>query len=124
MKIIKSTTVELSEQEFSKLSDRISDALYDIEPEIKNLYDVHIDYILDNWHVEFVPTDVSIPVLKVSAYTAYTDNREFLYIKPESITKFLSQYNISDYSDAIDFANNLSILSDFILGLHDFSYQF
>lgn len=124
MKIIKSTTVELSDQEFSKLSDRISDALYDIEPEIKNLYDIHIDYILDNWYVEFVPMDVSVPVLKVSAYTAYVDNQEFLYIKPENITKFLSQYNISDYSDAVDFANNFSIISDFILGLHDFSYQF
>lgn len=124
MKIIRFSKETLSAYDFGELTDLLSDALYAIIPEIKDIYEIHIDYIADDWHIEFVPTDKEVPVLKVNAYTTYdSEDNEILHIKPVQLIKFSDTYSIDTYSDAMDFANKISTISDFILGLHDFSYK-
>ena len=124
MKIIKSTTVELSDYEFDELTASIVDAVYALSPEIRNIYEIHIDYISDDWHVEFVPMNNKVPVLKVEAITSYVDNKETLYIKPQILNKIPPAYAVSTYDDALYISNILESISEFVLQLYDFSFEF
>ena len=124
MKLLHAKTNTLSDKEFDNLCDNIIDAIYDIEPDIRDLFEIHINMVNDDWVVDFVPLDDTIPILKVSAYTAYDDrNREVLQIAPERLDKFPEFVNVSNYSSAIDVANKLSIVGDFMTSLFDFSYK-
>ena len=123
MKLVKTITNDLSDREFEKLTSRIIEAIYAIDPEARDLYDIHINMIAEEWNVEFVPTDADIPVIKVDSFTSYDDqNREVLQITPKMLDKFPEYLKVSNYDDCLDIVNKLSIIGDFVVALHDFEY--
>lgn len=123
MKLLHTSANMLSTKEFNDVTAVIADEIYDVEPEIHNYYDIHIDIINDEWHVEFVPKFAKIPVLKVDAYTAFdSDNHEVLHIVPNEIIKFPDSLNVDDYESALTSITPYNVISDFILKLFDFEY--
>ena len=44
MKLMHTTTTTLNTKEFNKLSDKIADSLYALNPDIQDLYDIHINF--------------------------------------------------------------------------------
>lgn len=65
MKVMRTTTTTLNTREFNKLSDKIIGSLYELNPDIQDLYDVHINYIGDDWRIDFIPLVDNIPVINV-----------------------------------------------------------
>lgn len=123
MKLVKTVTNDLSDREFEELTSRIIEAIYAVDPETRDLYDIHINMIAEEWNVEFVPTDDDIPVIKVDAFTSYDDqNREVLQITPKMLDKFPEYLKVSNYDDCLDIVSKLSIIGDFVIALHDFEY--
>ena len=121
MKLLHATVQTLSDREFDKVSEDIAEDIYNIVPEIKNIYTIHIDMINDEWHIEFVPISKNSPVIKVNTYTSYNnDNKEVLHITPIGLIKFPDNLRFNDYEDALDAITPYNIISDFILGLYDF----
>lgn len=123
MKLVKTITNDLSDREFEELTSKIIDAMYEIEPDVRDLYDIHINMISEEWQIDFVPVDEDIPVIKVDSYTSYDDqNREVLQITPKMLDKFPEYLKVSNYDNCLDIVNKLSIVGDFVLALHDFEY--
>lgn len=123
MKLLHATVQTLSGREFDKVSEDIAEDIYDIIPEIKNMYTIHIDMINDEWHIEFVPNEIKTPVIKVSAYTTYNyQNQEVLKITPTDIVKFAENIHFNRYNDAADFAFKLNTILDLVIELYDFEY--
>lgn len=124
MKLLHSTTTMLNTKEFNQLSDRIINSLYDIDPDIKDLYDIHINYIDDAWQVDFVPENDNIPVIKVDTYTEYdNNNREVLRIIPKNLTDLPEMLKFKDEDKSYDLCVNYVAIFEFILGLYDFEYR-
>lgn len=124
MKLIHSTANTLSDREFTELGDSIISAMYDIDPDIRDLFEIHINMVNDEWQVDFVPIDDDIPVIKVDAYTSYDDrNREILLVTPRKLDKFPDMLSIQNYDDSIDIANKFAIIGDYVTSLYDFEYR-
>ena len=124
MKLMHTTTTELNTREFNKLSDKIIDALYDLAPEIRDIYDIHINYIDDDWQVDFLPLEDNFPVIKVDTYTEYSDNgKEYLRVSPTNLTELPEELKLKGEDKAYDLCMNYSALFDFILALYDFEYR-
>lgn len=123
MKLVKTISNNLSDREFEELTSKIIDAMYEIDSEVRDLYDIHINMISEEWQIDFVPTDDDVPVIKVDAYTSYDDrNREVLQITPKMLDKFPEYLKISNYDECFEIVNKLSVVGDFVLALHDFEY--
>lgn len=123
MKVITTTTTELSDHDFNVLTKKIANAIYDIEPEIADVYEIYINIVNDEWVVNFSPKSATVPVLKVDTYTVYDPhNREHLEIQPIKLEKFPNVLNISTYDKCMDVSEFLVTLSNFVIGLSDFSY--
>lgn len=123
MKLVKTIPNNLSDREFEELTSKIIDAMYEIDSEVRDLYDIHINMISEEWQIDFVPTDDDVPVIKVDAYTSYDDrNREVLQIAPKMLDKFPEYLKISNYDECLEIVNKLSVVGDFVLALHDFEY--
>ena len=123
MKLVKTIPNNLSDREFEELTSKIIDAMYEIDSEVRDLYDIHINMISEEWQIDFVPTDADVPVIKVDAYTSYDDrNREVLQITPKMLDKFPEYLKVSNYDDCLEIVNKLSVVGDFVLALHDFEY--
>lgn len=123
MKLLHATVQTLSDREFDKVSEDIAEDIYNIVPEIKNIYTIHIDMINDEWHIEFVPISKNSPVIKVNTYTSYNnDNKEVLHITPIGLIKFPDNLKFNDYDDALDAIAPYNVIVDFVLSLYDFEY--
>ena len=123
MKLLHATVQTLSDREFDKVSEDIAEDIYNIVPEIKNIYTIHIDMINDEWHIEFVPISKNSPVIKVNTYTSYNnDNKEVLHITPIGLIKFPDNLKFNDYEDALDAIAPYNVIVDFVLSLYDFEY--
>lgn len=124
MKILHSAIRDLSDREFDTLSDKISNSLYDLDSEIREIYKIHIDFIDNVWYVEFVPKDNRTPVIKVNTYTTYdADNRELLRFTPADIIKFPEHIKLDNYDDALNISNKISTIFNFLIELYDFEFQ-
>lgn len=124
MKLLHTIPTDLPEKEFDILSHSIQDAIMDIDPDISDIYSVHIDIISGEWHIEFVPKSNRTPVIKVDAYTVYDDNNnEILKISPTDAIKFAEKQHFNDYNDAVQFVSELHIILDFLLELYEFEYK-
>lgn len=123
MKLLHATVNTLSDREFNKVSNYIADSIYKLDPEIRSIYEIHIDMIDGNWHIEFVPTSKVTPVLKVNTYVSYNDdNREVLHITPNGLVKFPDNVTFRDYESAIDAVTPYNVIADLIVELFDFEY--
>jgi hypothetical protein len=117
------TTTELNTRNFNKLSDRIIDALYALNPEVQDLYDIHINFIDEAWRVDFVPFAGNVPLIKVSAYTEYNDrNQEILKITPNLLTELPGELKLKDEDRSYDLCMNYVTIFEFIISLYDFEY--
>ena len=124
MKLMHTTTVELNTREFNRLSSRIIDSLYDVSPEIVDLYDIHINFIEDTWQVDFVPYDDHTPLLKVTAHTEYDDTgKEVLKITPTLLSELPSKIKLHDNDSTFDLCMDYMGLFRFIAKLPDWEYR-
>ena len=123
MRLLHATTTTLNTKEFNKLSDRIIDSLYDIDSGIRDLYDIHINFIEDEWRIDFIPLDDNIPVIKVDTYTEYDGGDEVLRIIPVNLTDIPGKLKFKDEDGSYDLCVSYVAIFEFILGLYDFEYR-
>lgn len=124
MKLMHTTTTELNTREFNKVSDKIIDALYDLNPDIQGLYDIHINYIEDAWHIDFLPATDNIPVIKVDTYTESDDRgNELLRITPQDLDDLPDGLKFKGIDKSYDLCMNYVAIFEFILALYDFEYK-
>lgn len=123
MKILQTTTTELNTREFNKLSGEIIDSIYDLAPDIENLYDIHINYIQDAWRIDFVPLIDTIPIIKVDTITETSDSgSEILKILPGSLTDVPKTISLKQGSGTSDSCMNYITIFECILALYDFEF--
>lgn len=123
MKLLHTVKKDLTDKEFDILSRNIQNAIMDIDPDISDVYEVHIDMISGDWHIEFVPKSGRTPVIKVDAYTVYDDkDNEVLKVSPTDAIKFTENQHFDDYEDAVEFSSKLHIILDFLVELYEFEY--
>ena len=124
MKVMHTTTTTLNTKEFNKLSDKIIDSLYELNPEIQELYDIHINFIDEGWQVAFIPLSDDIPVIKVNTYTEYDDsNNELLKISPESIAELPEKLKLKGEDKSYDLCMHYVSIFEFIISLYDYEYR-
>lgn len=123
MKLLHSTTTMLNTREFNKLSDKIIDKLYDLNPDIQEIYDIHVNYVDDTWRIDFLPIVDQLPVIKVDTYTEQDNNGgEVLKVAPALLTDFPGRLKISG-DDSYDLCVNYVALFEFVVALYDFEYR-
>lgn len=124
MKLMHSTTTVLNTKEFNQLSDKIIEAFYDLNPDIQDLYDIHINYIEDEWVIDFLPLVDDIPVIKVNTHIDQNDNgKEFLKVHPANLTDIPGILKFKDETKAYDLCMNYVEIFEFILALYDFEFR-
>ena len=124
MKILHSTINMLNTKEFNKLSDKIIDSLYELNPDIQDLYDIHINFIDDTWRIDFVPLNDNIPVIKIDTYTEYDDKgREVLKVIPSNLGDIPEELKFKDEDGSYNLCMNYVAIFEFILSLYDFEYK-
>lgn len=123
MKLMHTTTTTLNTKEFNKLSDDIIDSLYALNPDIQDLYDIHINFIEDSWQIDFLPLANHIPAIRVEGYTEYSDNNEILKINPQDLTDLPGELKLSSSDKSYDLCMNYVAIFEFILSLYDFEYK-
>lgn len=124
MKLMHSTTTVLTTREFNKLSEKIIESLYELTPEIQELYDIHINYINDSWQIDFLPMNDNLPVIDVDTYVDQ-DNRgnEILKIVPAMLSDLPGKIKFSDENSSSELCINYVALFDFLISLYDFTYK-
>lgn len=123
MKLMHTTT--LNTKEFNKVSDNIADALYALNPDVRELYDIHINYIDSAWVIDFIPLVNGIPVIKINTRTDNTpDGTELLRVIPMNLTDLPNKLKFTDDDSSYDLCMNYVVVFEFILNLYDFEYKF
>jgi len=124
MKLMHTTTTTLNAKEFNKVSDDIADALYALNPDIRELYDIHINYIDSAWVLDFVPLIKGIPTIKINTQTDNTsDGSEVLRVIPINLTDLPSKLKLTDDDNSYNLCMNYVEIFEFILSLYDFEYK-
>ena len=125
MKLMHTTTTTLNTKEFNKVSERIIDALYALNPDIQELYDIHVNYINEAWQIDFLPTDNLLPVIKVETYTDNLKSGvEVLRILPSNLAEMPETIKLKDDDKSYELCMNYAAVFDFTLSLYDFEYRF
>ena len=123
MKLMHTVTTTLNTRGFNKLSDKIIDALYALNPDIQDLYDIHINYIEDSWRVDFLPYEDNLPVIKVDTRTEYDDDIEYLKITPKSLEDLPSSLKFKGDDKSYDLCMQYVGIFEFVMSLYDFEYR-
>ena len=124
MKLMHTTTTTLNTKEFNNLSDKIIDSLYALNPDIQDLYDIHINFIQDSWQIDFLPLGNNIPAIKVDGYIEYTDNDvEILKINPQNLTDLPTDLELKSADKSYDLCMTYVAIFEFIISLYDFEYR-
>ena len=122
MKILHSTTTRLNNKEFKDVSGKILKEFYRITPEIKPLYDIHINYIDDAWRIDFLPMKNKLPVIAVDTYTEQDDRGgEVLKVTPVGLTDIPNKIKFSR-ENTTEVCKNYMVVMQFILSLPEFEY--
>lgn len=124
MKILQTTIHNLNDKEFNQLSDKIIDKLYSFSYDIKELYDIHINYIDDSWRIDFIPIMKQLPVIKVDTEVKqYQNGKEILKITPVGLSEFPGRIRFQgQYADIEDLCTAYSTIFDYVLDLHRFEF--
>lgn len=124
MKLMHTTTTNLNTREFNNLSDKIIYSLYDLNPDIQSLYDIHINFIDDSWRIDFIPRSDNIPVIKVDTYTEYNaNNQEVLKINPKNLADLPETLKFKDDDNLYDTCSDFISIFEFLLSLCDYEYK-
>ncbi len=123
MKLMHTTTTTLSTKEFNKLSEKITDSLYALNPDIQDLYDIHINYIADSWEIDFVPVGSDIPAILADVYTEQHSSGEVLKITPGNLTNIPGILKFKNNNKSYELCMNYVTIFEFLLALYDFEYQ-
>jgi len=123
VKLLHSSTTMLTTKEFNKLSDKIIDKLYGLNPDIQEIYDIHVNYVDDVWRIDFLPLVDQLPVIKVDTYTDQDDaGGEVLKVSPALLTDFPGKLKIGG-DDSYGLCVNYVALFEFLVALYDFEYR-
>lgn len=113
----------LNTKEFNQLSEKIINSIYRLNPNVRDLYDIHVNYIDDSWQIDFLPLNNKLPVIKIDTFVEQGDRgEEVLKIIPSSLTELPKKLRFSEAS-SYDLCMNYVELFEFILALYDFEYQ-
>lgn len=124
MKLMHTTTTTLNTREFNKLSDKIIESLYDLNSEIRDLYDIHINYIKESWRIDFLPIVDNLPVIQVDTYTDNdSSGSEILKIMPSDLTDIPKKLKFKSEDGSYNLCMNYVSVFEFILSLYDFEYK-
>lgn len=124
MKLMHTTTTNLNTREFNNLSDKIIDSLYDLNPDIQSMYDIHINFIDDSWRIDFIPQGDNIPVIKVDTYTEYNaNNQEVLKINPKNLTDLPETLKFKNDNNLYDTCSDFISIFEFLISLCDYEYK-
>lgn len=124
MKLMHATTTTLNTREFNKLSDKIANSLYELSSEARDLYDIHINYINEEWRIDFLPILDNIPVINVETYIDQRDNgTEILRLTPTLVTDLPGRLKLEDENNSYNLCMNYVAIFEFILSLYDFEYR-
>lgn len=123
MKLLHFSDKNLSDREFDELTNTLIDNIYKIDSDIEDIYEIHVDMINDEWHMEFVPKTNKTPIIKVDTYTVYDErNHEILRIRPVDIIKFPETVKLRNYEDALKSSSKLNVILNFLIELYDFEF--
>ena len=124
MKLMHTTTTTLNTREFNKLSDKIIESLYELNSEIRDLYDIHINYIKESWRIDFLPIVDNLPVIQVDTYTDNdSSGSEILKIMPSDLTDIPKKLKFKSEDGSYNLCMNYVSVFEFILSLYDFEYK-
>lgn len=124
MKLLHTTTTVLNTREFNKLSDKIIDAIYALNQDIQDLYDIHINYISNNWRIDFIPMQGNLPVINVDTYTDFNSaGDEILHITPQDLSELPNSIKFKGESASYDLCMNYVAIFEFILSLYDLEFE-
>lgn len=114
----------LNTKEFNKLTDKIADALYELSPDIQDIYDIHINYIADAWEIDFIPLVDNIPTIKVNSFVDQDDHgREVLRVIPINLSDLPGILKFKDSDKSYDLCVTYVVIFEFIIALYDFEYR-
>lgn len=124
MKILQTTTHTLNDKEFNQLSEKIIGKLYSFSYDIKEYYDIHINYIEDSWRIDFIPIMKQFPVIKVDTEVKqYLNGKEVLKITPTGLSDFPGNIKFKGtYSETQDLCTEYSTIFDYVIDLYHFEF--
>jgi len=107
------------------LSEEIIDKLYSFSFDIKDLYDIHINYVEDSWRIDFLPIMKQLPVIKVDTEVKqYLDGKEGLKINPTGLSDFPGNIKFKGQrSDTEDICTAYSTVFEYVLDLYHFEFM-
>lgn len=112
----------LNTKEFNKLTEKIAESLYRLNSDVRDLYDIHINYIQDTWQIDFIPLMDKIPTIKVDTFVKQdNDGAEILKIIPKNLSGIPDRIKFTDAS-GYDLCMNYIELFEFVILLYDFEY--
>lgn len=117
-------TTMLTTKEFNQLSEKIIDSFYKLNPDMQDLYDIHINFVDDEWVIDFLPLQNNLPVIKIDTYVEKDRNGgEVLKVIPASLTDMPDKLGFKDEDRSYDLCMNYVEIFEFVLALYDFEYK-
>lgn len=117
-------TTMLTTKEFNQLSEKIIDSFYKLNPDMQDLYDIHINFVDDEWVIDFLPLQNNLPVIKIDTYVEKDRNGgEVLKVLPTSLVDMPDKLGFKDEDRSYDLCMNYVAIFEFVLELYDFEYK-
>lgn len=117
-------TTMLTTKEFNQLSEKIIDSFYKLNPDMQDLYDIHINFVDDEWVIDFLPLQNNLPVIKIDTYVEKDRNGgEVLKVLPTSLADMPDKLGFKDEDRSYDLCMNYVAIFEFVLALYDFEYK-
>jgi len=117
-------TTMLTTKEFNQLSEKIIDSFYKLNPDMQDLYDIHINFVGDEWVIDFLPLQNNLPVIKIDTYVEEDRNGgEVLKVIPTSLVDMPDKLGFKDEDRSYDLCMNYVAIFEFVLALYDFEYK-
>ena len=119
MKISHTHSRNLSSKETLDLSKAISNSLYEIDPKIGSIYDIHVNLVDGDWFIDFISSN-KYPQLKVNAYTTTKSGRTILEIDSINLTNVPKTITFDDDAENL---NTYIMILEYISELYDYEFE-